>query len=365
MTGAVYAGPAHLPPGSIEKGGGGHARSTRTKKGSRVPFEPAVTFFDSVPSLMLIDEFQAEKGFLCRPGGRQDRRLSLLRGPRRPRPVSTSCRTAAVPGISCGRPPPARSDMYGNALKEKMVHGAAVGTFVNFYAPSLVEIIGYSGLDFIVIDDEHGAFSYPQIEELIRVAELAGITPLVRVSYDNSSVQKALDRGARGIHVPMVNTRADAEAAVMKARFPPLGTRGTAYSVRAARFGGLKGKEYLDAADENTIIVAHIETRQAVENFDEIVSVPGIDVAFIGPTDLSVSMGYKSEGPNHPAMRDVIEGLFLRGRRHGAVMGFLAGSAEEIVKCAGQGVRYILTVSSGLIAAKFKEIAGVAKSLNQ
>ncbi len=253
--------------------------------------------------------------------------------------------------------------MIKNPLKEKLARGAAVGTIVNFYAPSLVEIIGYCGLDFIVIDDEHGAFSYPQIEELIRIAELTGVTPLVRISYDKAAIQKALDRGARGIHVPVVNTRADAEAAVRKAKFPPLGTRGAAYSVRAAHFGEYKGKAYLDSADDNTLIIVHIETPEGVAHFDEIVSVPGVDVAFIGPTDLSVSLGYKAEGPNHPEVKKVIGELFRKGLDKGVSMGFFAGGAEEIAQCAGQGARYIATMSSGLIASKFKEIAKAGQSL--
>ncbi len=253
--------------------------------------------------------------------------------------------------------------MYNNPLKEKLAGGQlALGTFVNFYAPTLVEIIGYAGVDFIIIDDEHGTFSYPQIEELVRAADFAGVTPIVRVSYDNSAIQKALDRGAKGVQVPMVNTKADAEAVVRRVKFPPLGTRGTAYSVRAARFGEYKGKEYLDAADNNTLVVIHIETPEAVKNFEEIVSVPGIDVAFVGPTDLSVSMGYKAEGASHPAVRSTIQDLFRKGREMGVIMGTLAGSVEDIGRCAGEGARYVTTVSSGLISAKFKEMVKVGKS---
>ncbi len=254
--------------------------------------------------------------------------------------------------------------MYKNSLKEKMTAGKkAVGSFVNFYAPSLVEIIGYSGLDFIVIDDEHGAFTYPQIEELVRVCELTGITPLVRTNYDDSAIQKVLDRGAMGIQVPMVNDRAGAELVVRRAKFQPAGTRGTAYSVRAARFGEYKGKEYLDAADANTLVVVHIETPEAVRNFDEIVAVPGVDVAFVGPTDLSVSMGYKAEGAGHPEVRRVIEELFRKGRDRGIIMGSLATDAADMQKWADLGARYILTVASGLIFAKFKEIAKAAGNL--
>ena len=254
--------------------------------------------------------------------------------------------------------------MNKNLLKEKMKRGEmAVGTFVNFYAPPLVEILGYAGLDFICIDDEHGAFTYPEIEELIRAAELSGTTALVRVNYDPSAIQKTLDRGAKGIVVPMINTKADAEAVVRRAKFPPRGTRGTAYSVRSARFGNDKGKEYLDAADENTLVMVHIETPEAVANFDEIASVAGVDVVFVGPTDLSVSMGYKAEGPGHPEVQRVIKELFRKGREKGILMGTLASGTDDLARCRGEGISYAVTVVSGQISAQFKDMMKVARQL--
>ncbi len=255
--------------------------------------------------------------------------------------------------------------MLENALKEKMQRGElAVGLFINFFAPSLIEITGYAGLDFIVIDDEHGTFSYPQIEELVRAAELTGITPLVRTSYDSASIQKALDRGAKGVQVPMVNNKTDAEAVVKKAKFPPLGTRGTAYSVRAARFGEYAGKGYLDAADNNTLVIVHIETPEAVENFEEIVRVPGIDAVFIGPTDLSVAMGYKAEGASHPAVKSVIQDLFRKGRELGVFMGTLGGVADDIERRRNDGAAFVTFVASGLIGAKFKELVKARQNLS-
>lgn len=254
--------------------------------------------------------------------------------------------------------------MYKNILKEKLQRGEfALGSFVNFYAPSLVEIIGYAGLDFIVIDDEHGAFSYPQIEEMIRAAEIAEITPIVRVSYDNSAIQKALDRGAKGVQVPMVNSRADAEAVVKKVKFPPVGNRGTAYSVRPARFGGYSGKDYLDAADNSALVIVHIETPEAVENFEQIVKVPGIDAVFIGPTDLSVSMGYKAEGPSHPAVKNVIQDLLRKGREMGTIMGTLGAGPDDIGRRIKDGIQFVTVVASGMISAKYKELATARKNL--
>lgn len=252
--------------------------------------------------------------------------------------------------------------MLENALKEKLSRGeTALGLFLNINSPALVEISGYAGFDFIVIDNEHGPFSDPDIEELIRAAELMNVTPIVRVSYNQASIQKVLDRGAKGILVPLVNTRAEAEAVVKKAKFPPLGTRGTAYSIRAARWGNYKGKEYLDSADQNTLISVQIETAEAVKNFEEIISVPGIDIAYIGPGDLSVSMGYKAEGPNHPEVQKVIQDLLRCGREHGVYMGIMASDIPDIGRCATNGARFITLMASGLISEKFKEMIRVGR----
>jgi len=254
--------------------------------------------------------------------------------------------------------------MFPNALKEKLDRGElALGLFVPFYAPPMVEMIGYAGLDFIVIDNEHGCFTDAQIEELIRAAELTGLTAIVRTSYDPAAIQKALDRGARGVQVPMTNCKADAEAVVRKAKFPPIGTRGAAYSVRAAKFGNLSGKAYLDAADANTLVNVHIETMEAVQNFDEITSVPGVNIAFVGPTDLSVSMGYKAEGPGHPEVKSVIEDVIRRGVEKGVTMGVMASSIEDIPRCAQMGAKVVTLVASGLINAKFKEMVQVGRGI--
>ena len=121
------------------------------------------------------------------------------------------------------------------------------------------------------------------------------------------------------------------------------------------------GKNYLDAADENTLVVVHIETPEAVKNFDEIISVPGVDIAFIGPADLSVSMGYKAEGPSHPEVRAVIEDLIRRGREKGVLMGFMASGIDDIGRCEDLGVRYVTQVASALIMAKFKEMVRVGR----
>lgn len=249
-------------------------------------------------------------------------------------------------------------------MKEKILKGEQViGAFLGIYSPSIVEMIGYAGFDFIVIDDEHGAFSHSELENIIRTAESVQLLPIVRVSYDESSIQKALDRGAKGIQVPMVNTKEKAKEVVSKAKFPPLGTRGAAYSHRAARYGKDSGKEFLDIQDEETLIIVHIETPQAVENFEEIAAVPGIDLAFIGSTDLSVNMGHKEKGPLHPEVKNIIDSLFEKGKQLGVPIGSVASDGKSMKDWLEKGSSYVGVVGTSVISAALQDTFKIANEV--
>ncbi|MDF2678970.1 MAG: hypothetical protein K0R47_160 [Brevibacillus sp.] len=244
--------------------------------------------------------------------------------------------------------------MMNNVVKQKLKNGEkAVGAFLGIYSPEMVEMLGYAGFDFLVIDDEHGAFSPRDLENMIRAAERVDLVPIVRVSYDPSCIQKALDRGAKGIQVPMVNTKEDAELVVKKAKFPPIGQRGAAFITRPARYGKDQGKEYLDAADDNILVIVHIETPEAVANFDEIISVPGIDMAFIGPTDLSISMGYKEEGAKHPEVQKVMNQLRDRALQKKMPLGTIAASPNGVRQELQSGTSFIAVIITSVLMSAF------------
>ncbi|GAB7055237.1 MULTISPECIES: HpcH/HpaI aldolase/citrate lyase family protein [unclassified Paenibacillus] len=232
--------------------------------------------------------------------------------------------------------------MMPNMVKQKLKNGqCATGCFIGFHSPSVVEILGHTGFDFVVIDNEHGPFSWGEVEEMIRAAELAGTVPIVRVAYDKSDIQKALDRGAMGLHVPMVNTKEEAEEVVQKAKYPPVGRRGTAYSCRSAQYGKGGGAAYLQQSNEEILIAVHIETPEAVDHIDEIMSVPGIDICYIGPTDLSVTMGYSAEGPEHPEVQQAMDRVMAAGRKHGVTVGIQVASAPAVTQKQQWGAPYI------------------------
>ncbi|WP_152657195.1 HpcH/HpaI aldolase/citrate lyase family protein [Oceanobacillus sp. CFH 90083] len=246
-------------------------------------------------------------------------------------------------------------------LKEKILtNEKALGGFVNAYNPSLVEMLGFNGYDFVVIDNEHGAFSQSEITEMIRAAKRTNMSPIVRTSYDPSSIQKALDNGAEGVQVPMINNQEQAEEVVSKAKYPPVGMRGVAYSIPAAQYGTLSGRSYLDQANKNSLISVHIETKEAVQNFEEIIVVNEIDIAFIGSTDLAVNLGY--DNPGHPEVQSVISNLFKKAKQHDIKMGLVASDSASAAKAFEQGASYVAVVINKVIMEALNEVVSNSKN---
>ncbi len=226
-------------------------------------------------------------------------------------------------------------------LKEKIKSGNMVlGCFLNFYAPSLVETMGMAGYDFFVLDNEHGNFTPHEIECMICAADVVNMATIVRVDYDNSSIQKALDTGAEGIQVPKVNTRMDAEAVVNRAKFPTEGERGVGFSTRNARLSREKGAAYISRANENVLIVIQIETQQAIDNIEEILATPGIDVAFLGKMDLSASIGFPGEMFN-PAMLEMENKFKAATQKYGVVSGIVLSKDMTFEEAYKQRTLYV------------------------
>ena len=181
--------------------------------------------------------------------------------------------------------------MRKNMLKEKIRNGeSAIGTFVKLTDPAVPELLALAGFDFFVLDTEHVAVDREQLTNIVRAADAAGITPIVRVR-ENQQVEilQNLDLGYAGVQVPNVDTPEQARNLVSYVKYTPLGVRGLSPSVRACDYGTCGVQEYIDTANANTMIVSHCESKTCVENLDEVLKVDGIDVIFLGPKDLSHS----------------------------------------------------------------------------
>ena len=233
--------------------------------------------------------------------------------------------------------------MHKNQAKEKLLGGDTIyGVFCNFYSPMIVELIGHIGFDFVLIDAEHGPAGVESCEHMVRAADSVGVPVFIRVAMNiRQNILRYLDTGAQGIQLPMVNTRAEAEAAVQAMKYPPQGKRGLA-AMRAADYGlKMSLKDYTLMANQETLVVTQIETVEAMNNLNDILDVDGIDVFFIGPTDLSTSMGYTGQA-NHPEVQAAIDKLVREIRAAGKISGTVAYNDEALAKAKERGFQYIV-----------------------
>lgn len=175
----------------------------------------------------------------------------------------------------------------------------ALGPFMITSDPAYVEAAGYAGYDFVLLDMEHGPGTFENLQNLIRAANVSGVCPVVRVPRGTDIwVDRALDVGAGALLVPQIDTAEQARAVISAAKYAPVGTRGTNRFVRSACYGSVPGSAYFAKANE-TVVILQAEGRKAVENLDEILDVQGLDVLFIGPYDLSSSLGHVGQ-VDHP-----------------------------------------------------------------
>jgi 4-hydroxy-2-oxoheptanedioate aldolase len=242
--------------------------------------------------------------------------------------------------------------MRTNRTKAKLKAGETVfGCFVRYPDPGLVEFLGYQGWDFLIFDAEHGVLEPRDCENMTRAAELLDVTPLVRATTNQQPIiLRFLDTGAQGVHVPWVRTASEAQAAVRSVKYHPLGIRGLA-SVRAADYGQRASlAEYTEQANDETLVVIQIETAEAVEQLPEIAMVDGVDVFFIGPTDLSHSLGYPGQ-LQHPVVQEAMQRIVQGVAQSGADLGILVSDVASAHRWQKLGARYIVVTLEALLAS--------------
>ena len=234
--------------------------------------------------------------------------------------------------------------MLENRTKARLAAGeAAFGCFVRTPEPSLIEYVAMLGWDFLVFDAEHGTLQPGEVEDLCRAVEPRGTTPMVRVTTnDPPTILRFLDTGVHGVHVPWVNSAAEVERAVQSVKYTPRGIRGLAGS-RASEWGINEPiGEYVKRANRETLVVIHIETQDAVDAIDDYLAVDGVDVLFIGPTDLSQSLGHPGDLKHADVLRamdrvaDAVVGS-------GKTLGLYAGTVDMTKEWLDRGARYFTT----------------------
>jgi 4-hydroxy-2-oxoheptanedioate aldolase len=215
--------------------------------------------------------------------------------------------------------------MVNTRLKDKLAAGRPATVIAPFASSAaLVELLGHQGFDGVFLDCEHGPAGWEAVEDMTRAAELTGYSSVVRVqSNDAAMITRALDRGASGIQVPHVNTRAEAEAAVQHAKYAPLGHRG--WSGWRGAFG-IDPNDYARVANEQTLVAIMLEEVEALDNLDDILKVEQVDVFFVAPGDLAQSMGVPGQMA-HPRVTSAIDDALQRIRAAGRISGTLTTPA--------------------------------------
>ena len=231
--------------------------------------------------------------------------------------------------------------MRENQLKRKLKRGEVVlGPFINCAYPAFIEICGHAGFDFAVIDMEHGALNTLVAEDLCRAADCVGLAPIVRIrKNDAPQIQRALDIGSAGVQVPQIETQSDAADVVRGAKYSPLGSRGLSFYTRAGVYAAA-GTQITNQLNEESLIVIHVEGIRGVENIEEIVSVPHIDVIFLGPYDLSQSLGIPGQVQDSRVI-DLMQKCVTTIRNAGKAVGTFTDNPETAKQWIDAGVQYI------------------------
>ena len=249
--------------------------------------------------------------------------------------------------------------MIANRMKRKLLSGQpAFGVSVMFPSPHIVDIVGRLGFDWVLIDCEHGSISLESVELMVMAAESAEVTPIARPPVNSvESIGQLMDRGAMGVQVPHVNTARDARRAVEAVKYHPQGERGLAAGVRAASYGyGMSMSEYTEQSNRETLVCVQIEEEEAVKNVDEIVGVEGVDVFFVGPSDLSQSLGHPGR-PDAPEVREAMDHVFASISAAGKISGS-AGGADATQRYLEQDVTYLYTHLTTLLGSATQNFFG-------
>ncbi|MCI3952994.1 MAG: 2,4-dihydroxyhept-2-ene,7-dioic acid aldolase [Burkholderiales bacterium] len=262
--------------------------------------------------------------------------------------------------------------MRKNTLKEIWARrGAVLNGWCSIPSSFSAEIMAHQGFDSITIDLQHGLVGYEDAVGMLQAISTTPVVPLTRVPWkDPGLLMKMLDAGSYGVIVPMVNTPEDAEALVRACKYPPRGFRSFG-PIRAKYYGGGAthgGGDYHHFADEETLVIPQIETREAIVNLDRILEVPGIAAIYIGPSDLAMALGKEPrKGQNDPEVVAARSTILASARRHGIPAGIHTNSPDVAVEMIGLGFQLTSLQSDDrfLMSRAKEEVATVREGVQK
>ena len=253
--------------------------------------------------------------------------------------------------------------MRENTLKSIWARGeTVVNGWLSIPSAFSAEVMAHQGFDSLTVDMQHGVVDYQVAVSMLQAISTTPVMPLARVPWnDPARLMKILDAGAYGVICPMINTRGEAEALVQACKYPPRGYRSWG-PVRASIYAGA---DYGDHANDDIVVMPMIETALALKNLDEILSVPGVDAVYVGPSDLSLALGCKprldqTDAPVVEAQQRILEAC----KRHGVIAGIHNATAAYSLKMVAAGYQFVTLASDGRFLAlkAAEEVALVRKS---
>lgn len=245
-------------------------------------------------------------------------------------------------------------------FKAKIKNGQVViGPFVKSTDPAFIEVIGHAGFDYCILDMEHGAINFQEMQNNIRAATCGNTLPVIRVAKNEQElIGKALDIGALGVQVPQIENAEQAKQVVRAARFYPKGNRGVCRFVRAANYSSMDRNEYFRAADD-LLVILQLEGLEALRNIDSILEVEGIDIIFIGPYDLSQSLGIPGDISNEIVL-EKMKLIVEKARDKNIVVGTFLDRLEDIRVWRDANVQYLsYSVDVGIFYDACKDIVNL------
>lgn len=260
--------------------------------------------------------------------------------------------------------------MRKNTVREIWAKGGAVlNGWCSIPSSFSAEVMAHQGFDSITIDMQHGVVDYQVAVTMLQAISTTSVIPMARVPWnDPARLMKVLDAGAYGVICPMINSRSDAESLVGACKYPPMGFRSFG-PIRAKYYAGGAshgGGDYHEFANEETLVIPQIETRQAIENLDEILSVPGIGGIYIGPSDLAMALGSEPrKGQNDPAVVEARTKILDACKRHGIPAGIHTNSTEVAIAMIEQGFQLTSLQSDDrfLMSKAKEEVMAVRKGI--
>lgn len=247
--------------------------------------------------------------------------------------------------------------MFANPIKQALAEGRAViGTMlVQVRAPAIVQLLAEYGLDYVFLDMEHGSYSLETAADLIQVARLAGITPLVRVGETQYHLYaRLLDAGAQGIMTPRVESAEQVRQIIRYTKYPPLGQRGFSRLAAHANYAEINFQQFVRQANENLINIIQVESKQAVDCLAEMIAVPGVDGVIVGMDDLALSLGVAGD-TRHRLAEEKLEQIVAICQAQGMPWGLHIPDTERLQSWLGRGMK-LATYSSDIWM--FQEVLG-------